>query len=281
MRFRSSATQRIVSTLAAAAVALSIGSTGQAGNDVKLIILKEHGVGSSAQAQPYVDKLVAIAAKKQGWSGAKGSYFTDRKAAEASIDAEKPDFAILSLPAFLAMKDARKLETLGQVSVANGGGQQYFLISKDASDLAGCKGKKLASDHADDPRFIDKVVFAGAAKLGDFNLELTKRPVQTIKKVVSGDVACALIDDAQLAELPHVDGAAGIKQVWSSAKLPPMALVAFPGTEKAKKDGFKASLGTLCDGEGKSVCKEIGIQSLKAAGDDAYAQILAVYKKDK
>lgn len=275
MRFRP------VLSLSVAAMALSIGAVGHAGKEVKLVILKEHGVGSSAQAQPYVDKLVAIAAKKQGWSSAKGSYFTDRKTAEASIDAEKPDFAILSLPAFLAMKDSRKLETIGQVAVANGGGQQYFLISKDASDLAGCKGKKLASDHADDPRFIDKVVSGGAFKLADFTVEVTKRPIQTIKKVTNGEATCALIDDAQFAELAHVDGTAGVKQVWSSAKLPPMAVVAFASADKPTKDGFKAALSTLCDGDGRTVCKEIGLQSLKPAGDEAYAQILAAYKKDK
>jgi hypothetical protein len=37
----------------------------------------------------------------------------------------------------------------------------------------------------------------------------------------------------------------------------------------------------LCDGDGKTVCGEIGIQSLKPATDEAYSQILAAYKKDK
>ncbi len=265
----------------AAAATLGAGSASHAGKEVKLVILKEHGVGSSAQAQPFVDKLVAIAAKKQGWSAAKGSYFTDRKAAETAMDADKPDFGILSLPAYLALKEKRHLDTIGQVAVANGGGQQYFLISRDAKDLAGCKGKKLASDHADDPIFIDRVVSGGAFKLGDFTLEVTRRPVQTIKKVANGEAVCALIDDAQLAELAHVEGAAGVKQVWSSAKLPPMAVVAFQGVDKPTKDGFKAALGNLCAGEGQPICKEIGIQSLTSAGDDAYAQILAAYKKDK
>ncbi|MEO5731074.1 MAG: hypothetical protein ABI134_11645, partial [Byssovorax sp.] len=33
------------------------------GGSVGVLVLKEHGVGSSAQAQPYVDKFVALAAK--------------------------------------------------------------------------------------------------------------------------------------------------------------------------------------------------------------------------
>lgn len=98
----------------AAAATLGAGSASHAGKEVKLVILKEHGVGSSAQAQPFVDKLVAIAAKKQGWSAAKGSYFTDRKAAETAMDADKPDFGILSLPAYLALKEKRHLDTISR-----------------------------------------------------------------------------------------------------------------------------------------------------------------------
>jgi len=41
-----------------------------------------------------------------------------------------------------------------------------------------------------------------------------------------------------------------------------MPIVALPSVDKATKDGFKASLPGLCDGdEAKKVCGEIGIQS--------------------
>ncbi|MFO0554830.1 MAG: hypothetical protein U0271_41015 [Polyangiaceae bacterium] len=256
-------------------------SSSQAGSEVKIIVLKEHGVGSAAQAQPYVDKFVQIAQKKNNWSAAKGTYFTSRKDAESAISSDKPQFGIMSLGAFLALKDAQGLETIGQVSVSKAGGQEYHIVSKTASDLAGCKGKKLATDHADDAKFIDRVVSGGAFKLSDFTLEQTKRPLQGIKMVVKDEAVCALIDDAQYAELSGVEGGKDLKSVWKSAKMAPMAVVAFSGADKATKDAFKASLSSLCDGDGKDVCKEIGIQSLKPAGDDAYGQVLAAYKKDK
>ena len=47
----------------AAAATLGAGSASHAGKEVKLVILKEHGVGSSAQAQPFVrDELPAAEA---------------------------------------------------------------------------------------------------------------------------------------------------------------------------------------------------------------------------
>ena len=95
------------------------GSAGAADGDVGILVLKEHGVGSAAQAQPYVDKLVAIAAKQSGWSGAKGSYQTTRTGAEKYITDSKPHYGIFSLAAFLGMKDKQKLEIIPTVACAN------------------------------------------------------------------------------------------------------------------------------------------------------------------
>lgn len=250
-----------------------------AGDTVGVLVLKEHGVGSAAQAQPYVEKFVAMAAKQNGWAGAKGQYHTTRNNADAFISAEKPHYGILSLAAFLDYRGKHNVEVIGSAQVARSGGQQYYLISKSASDLAGCKGQSLASDHADDPKFIEKVVAKGAFKLGDFTLVKTTRPVQTIKKVIGGDATCALVDDAQLAEVGKIEGGSAVKSVWSSDKLPPMVVVAFPSAPAAEKKGFQSSLGKLCEGEAKASCTEVGILSLKSAGASDYASVVDAYNK--
>lgn len=270
-----------VATALAGLAIFTLASASYAGGDVKMVVLKEKGVGTSSQAQPFVDKFMQIATKKNAWTSGKATYFTERKAAESAMSSDKPQFAILSVPAFLALKDAKKLETIGQVQVSRAGGQEYHLVSKTAKDLAGCKGDKLATDHADDTKFLDRVVSGGAWKVSDFKLDATKRPLQGMKAVLKGSAKCALIDDAQFAEMSSLEGGKDLKSVWKSAKLPGMAVVALPSADKATKDGFKNSLSTLCNGDGKTVCSEIGIQSLKPATDDAYAQILAAYKKDK
>jgi hypothetical protein len=251
----------------------------QAGGPVNVLVVREHGIGSAAQAQPYVDRFVAATAKQNGWAEAKGKYTTTRTAAEAFIQSDKPSYGILSLAAFLGMKGKHNLEVIGRVDVARAGGQEYHLISKNASDLAGCKGKTLASDHADDARFIEKVVFAGNVKLTDFTLMQTTRPVQTIKKVVTGDAECALIDDAQFAELGRMDGAQGIKSVWKSEKLPPMVVVAFPSAPAADRKTFQQNLPKLCGGAESSACAEVGIQTMKAASNTDYAAVMTAYDK--
>lgn len=246
---------------------------------VGILVLKEHGVGSPALAQPYLDRFITIAAEQNGWAAAKGQYYTTRSAAETFIQAHKPHYGILSLAAFLAFKEKYNLEIIGKVVVSLVGGRQYYVISKSAADLAGCKGKTLASDHTDDPRFVDRVVAGGDFQLANFTLVQTQRPLQTIKKVLSGEAACALIDDAQLGELSHLEGGDGVRSVWKSAELPPMAVVAFPAAPQGEKKRFREKMTEVCDDDGHSVCAEVGIVSLKAAGPADYATVLRAYGK--
>jgi len=246
---------------------------------VTVLVLKEHGVSGASYAQPYVDKFISRAAAVNGWPEASGHYLSKRGDALKFLEANKPTYGIFSLDAFLALRQTQQLRVLGQVSASLVGGQQYFLISSTASDLASCKGKTLATDHADDPRFIERVVAAGNFKLSDFKLVATQRPLQTIRKVLAGEAVCALIDDAQLAELAHIEGADTVHAVWSSAKLPPMVLAAFPRAREAERKRFQENLPKLCDGEGKVICEEVGIQSLRAASEKDYAAVTTAYGK--
>jgi hypothetical protein len=246
---------------------------------VAIVVLKEHGVGNQALAQPYLDRMVALTAKLNGWAAGKGKYFTNRTPAEAFIKAEQPHYGILSLPAFLAMRGQYKLTVVGRVSVSLAGGRRYYLISKTADDLKGCKGQTLATDHADDPDFIDKVVFGGRAKLSDFTLVPTQRPLQTIKAVLTDQAVCALIDDAQKDQLEHLADKDGARTVWESAELPPMPVVAFPVAPAAERATFKHNLDAVCDEDGKSACAEIGIDDLTGAADADYAAVVTAYGK--
>lgn len=275
----------IFRSLAAAAGLAMLGVLGlvagsaHAGGTVGVLVLKEHGIGSAAQAQPYVDKLVGVAAKVNGWSGAKGEYHTSRESAKGFISSADPHYGIISLGAFLAMREPYKLDVLGQAVVSRAGGLQYFVISKDAGDLGACKGKTLASDHADDPKFIERVVAKGAFKLGDFQLVATKRPLQTMKKVISGEAVCALIDDAQQGELGHLEGGGAVKVVWQSDKLPPMVIAAFGSAPDGERNTFQGNLARVCEGDGRSACSEVGIQALRPASSGDYAGVISAYGK--
>lgn len=250
-----------------------------AGDSVNILILKEHGVGSASSAQGYVDKLVAHVATQNSWTAAAGKYVTSRAAGKTYIRESEPHFGILSLGAFLDLRSANSLEVIGSAEVTGGGGRQYFIVSASQTSLAGCKGKTLGTDHGDDLRFIDKVVGKSDFSLSDFNVEDTRRPMKTVNAVARGEVDCALIDDAQQAGLAKVEGGEALEVVWTSEKLPPMVVVAFPSAPAAEKRGFQSKLGSVCSGDGASACKEVGLSSLSKANESAYADVIADYGK--
>jgi hypothetical protein len=251
----------------------------QMGDSVNVLILKEHGVGSAATAQTYVDTLLAHVAKQNGWASAAGKYFTTRAQAKPYLSESNPHYGILSLGAFLELRGPNKLEVIGSAEVAGGGGRQYFVVSASEGSLAGCKGKTLGTDHGDDVRFIDKVVGKSDFSLSEFTLEDTRRPMKTVNAVARGEVPCALIDDAQMASLAGVEGGAAVKAVWTSKKLPPMVVVAFPSAPAAEKKGFAGQLSKVCTGDGATACKEVGLKSLSSASESAYADVIADYSK--
>lgn len=244
---------------------------------VHVLIVKEQGVGTAAQAQPYVDKLVGVAGKLNGWAAVEGKFTTTREAAEEYMHASDPHFGIMSLGAFLALRGRHQLTVVGQAEVTGGNGQEYHVVSKNQADIAGCKGKTLASNHAEDVKFVDKVVAKGAFAVADFTLVATKRPVQTIKKVIAGEAECALIDDAQFAELARIEGGSALKSVWKSDKLPPMVVVAFPSAQAASRGTFQSKLAQICSGDGKAACGEVGIKTLKSAANTDYDAVVKAY----
>ena len=246
--------------------------------EIAILVLKERGVGSPTLAQPYVDRFTALTAQQNGWASARGLYLNSRSAVRPFVEAHDPHYGMFSLAAFLALREAYRLEVIGRVASSLAGGEQYFIVSKAARDLTGCKGKTLASDHTDDARFVERVVARRQFRLAEFQLLHNPRPLQSIHQVLSGDAECALIDDAQRAELQHLEGAGDVRVVWKSEPLPPMAVVAFPAAPAAERKAFQASLRGLCREEAaETACKEVGIQSLDAAGETDYAEVVSLY----
>jgi hypothetical protein len=104
-----------------------------------------------------------------------------------------------------------------------------------------------------------------------------RRPLQSLRQVLSGETDCALLDDAQLAELQHLEGAGGVKTVWKSQKLPPMAVVAFASAPMPERKAFKENLSSICEGPQNTACAEVGIHALAPARMGEYAEVMALY----
>lgn len=232
---------------------------------IGILVFRLGGTGSSSRAQGYIDTLVANVAAINGWAGAVGKYVTSISKADAFIKEASPHYGFLSLDAFLGLRKAQGLTLLGTVTQAQTGGGRYYLISKSALTVADCKGKSLASNLVHDARYIDNVVSGDVFDLSDFTLVETKRPVQTLKAVINDEAQCALVDDAQLAELAHVDGGDAVHAAWFSPAFPALVVASFSSAPKEEAATFKANLAKICEGDGKSACDAAGIEALAAA----------------
>lgn len=244
----------------------------------RFVVLREQGAGAAARAQPYLDQLLGVVAKTSGWSKATGRYFAERAPAIEFIQSQKPEFGILSLSAFLALRSPHKLTVVGEVIAPKAGGLQYHVVSTKASALAGCRGQKLATTFVSDAAFVERVVARGAFKLADFEIVEARRPLQPLKQVSRGQARCAFIDDAQLEAAKHIDEGSQLKSVWQSTKLPGMPVVAFPKADAAAIKGLKGALSSVC-AKAHGACSSVGIVELRPSTNAAYSAVIDAYAK--
>src|SRR4051794_40412753 len=177
-------TRKLTLMALAGCALLSVAATPPQATAHSFVVLREYGAGTASRAQPYLDELLRAVAEQNHWPKASGRYFSERASALAFVREQKPDFGILSLPAYLALKDTLSPSVIGEVTAAQAGGKQYFLVSKQAQAVSGCVGKRLATNFASDAKFVDRVVADGAFRLVDFKLIAAQRPLEPLKLVI-------------------------------------------------------------------------------------------------
>jgi hypothetical protein len=244
---------------------------------VGFVVVREAGSGSAAAAQSYLDSLLASVARTNGWESAAGKYFTKRTKAKAYIEEVKPSFGFLSFGAYLGLRKAYGLTPIAVADATAAGGAQYFVVSKNQVTLAGCKGQTLATNHARDGRFVDRVVSGEAFDLADFQVVETTRPVQTLKAVIDGEAECALVDDSQVLAMGQVDGGLLLHPLWSSTPLPAVIVVSFGTAPAEQVKRFTASIEAICEGDGKAVCDAAGLKAPRRVETAAFAAQQTAY----
>lgn len=244
---------------------------------VGFVVVREAGSGSASAAQAYLDSLFASVARTNGWAGATGKYFTKRSKAKKYIEQTKPSFGFVSYGAFLGLRKGFGLTPIAVAEATAAGGSQYFLVSKNQVTPDGCKGQTLATNHAKDGRFIDRIVSGDAFDLSDFQVVETTRPVQTLKAVIDGEAECALVDDAQVVAMGQVDGGLMLRPLWSSEKLPAVVVVSFGGAPAEQVKSFSSNIEAICEGDGKATCDAAGLEALRRVDAAVFEAQQAAY----
>jgi hypothetical protein len=261
-----------------AAAPLAQAATVAEADAVGFVVVREAGTGSATAAQSYLDSLLASVATANGWTGATGKYFTKRSKAKKYIEETKPSFGFLSFGAYLGLRKAFDLTPVAVADATAAGGAQYFVVSKNQLTLDGCKGKSLATNHAKDGKFVDRIVSGDAFDLADFTVVETTRPVQTLKAVIDGEAECALVDDSQVLAMSQVEGGMLLRPLWSSTKLPSVIVVSFGSAPAEQVQTFKANVEAMCEGAGRSTCDAAGLKAPRKIEAGAFTAEQTAYE---
>lgn len=246
------------------------------------------GMGASeAEAKPYLDTFFAYLEKQLHWpaKSGHGTYLDDEKAVGQYIAKENPGYALVPPSYFLQLTCKKApitpLASIVGLSDTTGSGRFHVVVKDEQyKTLADLKGKRIASNHLQDPRFVSKVVLGGkydAEK--DFVLAPTNSPIKPFKEVDRGQADAALVDDAQLQHMESLPFGKSLKVVYSSEALPPFPVVAFNSVVSAADRAAvgKALVGMCQSEEGAKVCKSLQITKFAPVNAAAFQHAVKQY----
>lgn len=247
----------------------------------------EHSLGGSTeQAAPYLDRFLRYAEIVLGWpaGAAAGEFFPDRQGAIQYIEHQRPGFGMVDPELWLELRKKDRLEVVATILGRNQRLGHLSVVVKDPAlkTLADLKGKRLMSNHLGTPRFLSKVVFDGKLDAaGYFRLLPTPSPLKGLRAVDRGEAEATLLDDDQLEHMRSLEFGSALRVVFTSAALPPMAVVAFGrNTKPAERQAFAKMLFAMCsDAKGAEVCKALLITSFAPPDQAVYQEAVRRYER--
>ncbi len=233
--------------------ALLVGAA-EASATTKVLLCFPGGPGSTADAQPIVDRFLAKVSTLAGWSGAAGAYHNHLGKCATQFAADKPSVVIVPLHLYLAKRAAWNLSPVSTLQNKETSGQ-YHLVAKKGATLDSLKGQKLVTGLKADPAFFSKVAFAGKVDFAShFEFSPQRSALRAIKNVAKGKAAAVLLDDVQQRSLEGLPMAKELATLISGEKLPG-AIVATVGAMDGKLHG---ALAGVCKSDA-ALCKEMRI----------------------
>ena len=200
-----------------------------------LMVFYPGAPGSPEEAKSIMDDFGAHLAKAAGWpAGAlKVVYENDLDTGLAAIAKDKPGFAIVGLPVYLAQATKLKMKLLAQTLPHGRKTDGYYILGRadGPANLQAAKGLKLASNQLYDKKFISRVVLGGHDVETFFKLKEVHSGSRAIK-AVAGEQQKAdlvLLDEKQYESRNELEEAKTLKLVHRSPELPTPPVVFFEG----------------------------------------------------
>lgn len=286
-----------------ALVAWSSGLPGAAGQGASagpgLVVCYPNAPGSTEAARPVMERLGAHLTWRTGFE-VQPVYTNDAAEARQWIEARRPRFAIFSLALFLRWRDELGLDVVAQSERGHAAAERYHLVVAQGSPLRsvddlkrGVGGRKAVvwSSHLDDPRFVSRVVLAGALQVtsddaGDARGIVTAQPLRALRRMKAGEpfegrpVDAVLLEDAAWSELQKIASfREGLRAIYASPPLPTPPVVAIGAVDAADLERLRQALVAMHeDAAGRELLSTLQVTGFTAPTPEAVEAAISAYE---
>lgn len=273
--------------LGAAGIALAaalVAGSALAGERDMLMVLPGFP-GTSAQAQPYIEKMLRHLEGRLGWPAGSmtGRYLPDGVQGAKELESAAPGLALVDPSVYAGRHAALGMKVIAKVEVGGRGEEVYSVVVRKGgpASLGDLKGKAVAGAVVHDPKYVANVIMGGALAAGDLRCVPEKRPLKALRDVARGAVDAAVVDRSVIEHLAELDFAAELEVLHASKPVPAPAVVVM-GAGLPHASAIAGVLVGLCGRpDGAELCKTLTLTAIRAASDADYAPLLKRYATGK
>ncbi len=241
--------------------------------------------GTSAQAQPYIEKMLRHLETKLGWpaSSMTGRYLPDGVQGTKELKSSSPGLALVDPSVYAGQHKALGMKVIAKVEVDGRGEETYSVVVRKGgvASLADLAGKGVAGSVVHDPVFVANVVMDGALAAGDIRCVPEKRPLKALRDVARGNVDAAIVDRSVVEHMAELDFAGELAVLHTSKPVPAPAVVVM-GAGIPHAAAIAGVLVGMCGRQdGAELCKTLTLTAIRAASDKDYAPLLKRYGSGK
>ena len=225
---------------------LSWGNTAFAAESLDFAIIQPGQPGTSREAQPVMDALAAYLEKKMGPGVTiNGRYFNELDQAVSFLEASPPSWAIVRIGFFMEQASRFQMRPIASTLPGGYGKDIWRLVVKrdvsaDWETLTGkVFGNMLFESHA-----AACLLFGKSPSQLPFRLKGTFRLLRSLRKVIRGRAAGAVLDRVQYESLKALALFKEVKTIHQSEELPTSPVV-WLGAPRKSRDLLAATLSGM------------------------------------
>ncbi|MBN2530864.1 MAG: PhnD/SsuA/transferrin family substrate-binding protein [Deltaproteobacteria bacterium] len=253
-----------------------------AATSTDLLLLLPGFPGTSAQAQPFVDKMlrfleVQLNLQKESM---RGVFITDGSQATIRLEQMKPGIALLGPSIYAQHAKEMRMTVIARVE-ANGRGEQKYhvIVPKDGPDNIHELSGIVSGSVVHDEKFVCNVLLNKKVSVQKLTMQNNPRPLRALRSLSEGKVSAVIVDEETLKYMSELEFSPRLKKIYTTDPVPaPAVVVLNDGRKFAQK--LKKSLVGLCQTtEGKALCQSLTISSISPANDADYKALLKKYRR--